>query len=475
MSLITRVEVEGFMRLIAGAIDLDGVQEISGPNGSGKTSMLTAIKVGIEGADAAPAEPIHHGADQALVRMFLDDGTKAVRYIEPKKGGGHTWRIVLEPADGGRGRAITQRQLHDIIGEHRLDPTDFLSLKPAEKFAALQAFVPGVDFARSMADDDVDFRKRTDLNRDAKQARAAADLISVPADTPAVAIDEAALLQQLQEAHAQNALTVRRRDNRAKLVVDIAAMRTKAQGLYDGTQAALDVRRTLRDTRIADLEAQIVDLQKRITAERDQVEGDLEQMMVARQQEADKLTADADAEQKRLDGAEALPAIVDTDALAAKISEAKVINANVTRKAERTAHNQKAATYENDADALTAAMAARKKAREDAIAAAAIPIKGIEFGPGEIRLDGVPFDQASRGRQYTAAFEYCVGCNPALRMMWIRDASLLDDAAFAEVNRLSAEMNVRVLLETVRPIGGNVVILEAGKVKEVRRRKAAAA
>lgn len=477
MSMVTRVDVEGFMALISGAVDLDGVTEISGPNGSGKTSMLTAIHVGVDGADAARdvTDPVHHDAERATVRLKLDDGTTAVRIIERKPGGGHTWKIVLEPADGGRGKTITQRQLHELVGEHRLDPMDFLNLKPADKFAALQSFVPGVDFAKSVAEDDADFKKRTDLNRDAKNARAAADLITVPGDTPAEAIDEAALLQELQDAHAKNGVAEKRRTNREALRNEISEMRARAQAITDGIPGAVAARVKLATNQIADFKEQIATLERRILQATTDCITDEGTIARERNDESAVLVQSADSQQKRLDEAEALPTPIDTEALAQQIKDAKAVNTNVARRAERTAHNQKAATYEHEADALTAAMAERRKAREAAIAAAAIPIKGIEFGPGVVRLHGVPFDEASKGQQFKAAFEYCIGCNPKLRVMWIRDASLLDDTAFAEVNRLAEEFKVRVLLETVRPIGSNVVILEAGRVKEVRRRKAVAA
>jgi len=67
----------------------------------------------------------------------------------------------------------------------------------------------------------------------------------------------------------------------------------------------------------------------------------------------------------------------------------------------------------------------------------------------------------------TVALAYTVKRNPDLRLAWIRDASLLDDEAFACVERLAEEFDCDVLLETVRPIGKNAVVLEDGRVKSL--------
>ena len=47
-------------------------------------------------------------------------------------------------------------------------------MKPREQFEALRSFVPGVDFDALDAANKKDFATRTEVNRDAKQARAAA-------------------------------------------------------------------------------------------------------------------------------------------------------------------------------------------------------------------------------------------------------------------------------------------------------------
>ena len=186
---VSRLEVENFKRLTAVDITLpEGVTELSGPNGAGKSSILDSIAVWLDGLRVAPAEPIHRGAERSRIRGRLGE-MYVIRHIEKKKGGGYTTRIQFEPIDG-KPYPATQRQLDDLIGEHRLDPLDFLALDRKGKFDAFRAFVPGFDFAKAAREHDADFLRRTDVNRMAREARAAASLILVPEGTPEEPLDE---------------------------------------------------------------------------------------------------------------------------------------------------------------------------------------------------------------------------------------------------------------------------------------------
>lgn len=474
MSRLTRLEVSNFKGIVAVDIPISGVTEISGRNGAGKSSALDSIAVFIDGLVLGKTELIRKGQERATIRGRLGE-MHVTRHIEHKKDGGHTTKIIFEPVEG-KPFAATQKQLDDLIGEHRLDPLDFLKLDSKQRFTALQAFVPGIDFAKSAQADAGDMLRRKDVNRLAKESRAVASMIVVPDGTPDEPVDERALVDQLAQAGVHNADIETRRGNRVRAAEEVARKRAaaeaslalipealaKVQGQNDKLAAGLN-------TRIADLEAQLVDLREQLANVATLGTKTAENEEARLRAESAEHTAEADKLQGRIDAAEALPKAVDIADLRAQIDAAKVANAGVARAAERTKHTAIADRYEAEAMELTEAMDARRAAREAAIAAAAMPVKGLEFGDGEILLHGVPFEQASTAQKLKAAFEYCIGCNPVLRLAWLRDASLLDDEMFAEVGRLAVELDCDVLLETVRPIGNNSVVLEAGRVKAVHQ------
>lgn len=472
MSRLTRLEVEGYMKIVGVDVPLAGVTEISGKNGAGKTSFLSAIEVLVDGLKAAPAEPINSHSTRTRIRGRFGE-LNVIRFIEHKKGGGYTTRIQFETPEG-KPYPATQTQLTELIGEHRLDPLDFLNLDSKSRFAALQAFVPGVDFAASARDDSADYTRRTEVGRIAKESRAAAGLIIVPADTPAEPIDESDLVDQLAKAGGHNTEIEKRLGVRASAAQEVARKRAAAEAAMAAIPQAIakvhaqnDQLATALRSRIEELESQLADLRTQLADHGVLRTRTAEAEETRLRGEAAEHAAKADELQARIDTAEELPAPIDIVALQARINAARTTNAAVARAAERNRHNANADRYEAEATTLTEAMDARRAAREAAIAAAKMPVQGLEFGDGEIRLHGVPFEQASTAHKVKAAFEYCVGCNPKLRLIWIRDASLLDDDIFAQVGRLAVEFDCTVLLETVRPIGSNSVVLEDGRVKAI--------
>ena len=66
-----------------------------------------------------------------------------------------------------------------------------------------------------------DYHRRTDANRRAKMARAAADAIAVPADTPDEPVSVAALVQRIRDAEAHNRELENERRRREAMERDI--------------------------------------------------------------------------------------------------------------------------------------------------------------------------------------------------------------------------------------------------------------
>jgi ABC-type cobalamin/Fe3+-siderophores transport system ATPase subunit len=468
MNRISHLEAENFKKLSIVKIEIAGVVEISGPNGAGKSTVLDAISVLIDGMSKAPAEPIRNGEQKCRISGRIGE-MDVIRHIAFDKHGKCVTRIQFQPP-GEKPSPATQEMLDDLVGEHHLDPTDFLRLDGKKMFKAFQELIPDVDFAKSMRDDAADFAERTNVKRDAARSRAAADLIVVPSDTPAAAIDVQALVRQLREAGTLNTQRESRVARREAQAVKIAELRADADPQRIGAKIADETARieVERDRRLTQIQTQIDALVAQKVETTKTAADAVQLLFVQGQAFADEATKQADELQAQLDNAETLPDPIDTAAIAAQIEAANIANVNVAKATERASHVSAADDLDAQAVALTEAMDARRAAREAAIAKASLPIPGLEFGDGEIRLLGSPWEQASTAQKVCAGFAYCLFRNPGLRLIWIRDGSLLDDESFAHVRRLAKEHKCDVLIETVRPIGGNTVILEDGRVKEVR-------
>jgi energy-coupling factor transporter ATP-binding protein EcfA2 len=462
---VTELQIEDFKKITFVALTLrPGVTEISGPNGAGKSSTFDAIDVLLEGLAVAPAEPIRKGATRTRIRGRIGE-MYVERTIRRTPKGKLETTIKLQPIEG-KAYPATQRQLDDFIQQHDLDSTDFLKLDARGKFDAFRAFVPGYDFDTTAKEDAADYSRRTECNTLAKEARAAAGLIFVPPGTPDEEIAIAALETKFDEAHKKNLAESERKLRREGAEAQIAQHRKSAEDHLAQMVAVRADKEANRDSELASIDEQIKVLQLR----REQVLATTETAIAEEESRlkrlADASTTAANELQAKLNAGKAIEDPIDTDAIRKEIDEARKTNANVARLIQKRKHTSTAERYEAESQALTGSMAAREKAKRDAIAAAKLPVPGIEFGNGELLLNGVPFDQASTAQKFRVCVAVAVARRPNLRLVWIRDGSLLDDETFASLDPLAQEFDCDILVETVRPIGSNVVVLENGHVKD---------
>jgi DNA repair exonuclease SbcCD ATPase subunit len=429
---IISFRAENIKRLTAVAITPTGnVVEITGRNGSGKTSVLDSIWWALRGEKAVQDTPIRKGAETALIELNLGR-LKVTRKFESKEGG-HTTRLIVETEDGIRAKN-PQSILDAIYGELTFDPLAFTRKKAKEQFDTLKQFVPDVDFDAFDRANAADFAARTDINRRASELRAQAAGIQVPELQVTERVDETELVKELAGAGDFNADLERKRAQRATEAADADRLESAAMGLRQ---------------RAADLRAQ------------------------ADAVEAEAIAAERQMHTKRgvLTDLPALPGPRDTTEIQRRIAAARASNALLDAAAlarqsvERLA--AQAVEQESKSAALTEAMKARTKQKEEVIAAAQIPVSGITFGDGSILLGGVPFDQASDAEQLRASIEIAAAMNPRLRIIRVRDGSLLDEDSMKLLAEMADKSEMQIWVETVSSDRPGAIVLEDGHVRGV--------
>lgn len=456
---IINLKAENYKRLVAVEIKPDGsLVDIVGKNAQGKTSLLDAIFVALAGAGVAPKKPIHTGADKANIELTLGNGEKVelvVRRTFNRKGDdSFTTSVTVEAADGAR-YAQPQRLLDGLLGALSFDPLAFTRMSAKEQLEELRKLVPGFDFAAADGANARDYERRTDVNRKAKQIRAQLEAMAVPGDPRVTRVDEAALVQELEAVGEKKAEIERERARRAAL-----------------QKTAEEHRATSRDwTR------RIEEAKERISAMEEQIAGIRDAMARAETLEAQEgdRAVDIDLEVSKLPTLDEAP---DTSAIKARIEAARKTNADVAERerviAKRTELQNEAQSTEKLADALTESIAAREAKKTDAIAAAKLPIEGLGLGDDGVLFGGLPFDQASDAERLRVSVAIAAAMNPKLRVVRIRDGSLLDVdavkalAAFAEANDL------QVWREVVDDGHKTGILIEDGRLKASTETEAAA-
>ncbi len=185
---IVNLEVENVMKVRAVRLSAGGedVIPVVGNNGSGKSSLLTAVQMALGGKRAFPEDPLRHGAKTG--RIELDAGEYKIEW-KLTAGGAY---LTLRDAAGAVIRE-PQRVLDTLTGSCA-DPMAFLALKPKDQRELLMKLA-GLDFA--VVDDlrDKYLAERTLANRDAKalDARERAALKTWPGDLPEAEVSVAEL------------------------------------------------------------------------------------------------------------------------------------------------------------------------------------------------------------------------------------------------------------------------------------------
>jgi len=463
---IIQLTAENVKKLTAIEISPDGnMVQITGKNGQGKTSVLDSIWWALAGTENVQAQPIRNGAEKARIEIKLGNGGVVELTVERRfteKGSS----LSVKTADGAK-YPSPQKMLDDLLGSLTFDPLHFMRQDATGQFEVLRQLVAlDVDPAALDAANAKDFAARTDINRDAKAKRAQAAAIVVPDDLPDSPVDESALLDTLQQAADANAQIEQRRANRTAASLKIENLTSEAARLEAALEPDADAIQQVTDREVGILQQQIDNL----THQRDQVQErairDIAELKKTRTAAIEAATQEAASIKTKLDDAGDLPDPVDISELRAQLDSAKAINLKVAQRDSRKTIEEEAATLEGRSAALTTAMEARTKQKLDAIAKAPMPVEGLSFGDGTLTFKGVPLDQASDAEQLTVSTAIAAALNPKLRVIRIRDGSLLDDEALAKLAVFAKERDFQIWIEIVNSSSPCAIVMEDGHVKD---------
>lgn len=413
---LVELRAKNIKKLHAVSIDVAGspLFKISGRNEQGKSSVLDAVAMAIAGPAAFPEKPIREGQDKA--EIFLDfAGLTISRRIWRKDGAtGYGQDVTIEFADGRRPKD-KQTVLDALRGSPIADdPIEFARLKPKERYDLLKKLVPGYDFEAKQKEWKELFDERTATGRLRDRAVAAAAAAVVPANAPAQAVDVSALMQQLQEAMDANAKIDKRAANREDAADELDRWRDEA----DQMAAALK----LLNEKIADREQQIAK-------------------------------------------AEPLPEKVDAGAIEQQVRDAAALNEAFNLRQRRKELQAEADRLVEEYERQSLLIAGLNEEKERVIENAKLPVPELTFGDGDILLDGLPFDQASTARKIRVSTALLMALKPDLRVLLVREGSLLDDDARAALEADARANGFVVLMECVsEEVGAGGVVIENGEI-----------
>lgn len=425
---IVRLDAENVKRLRAVRIEPDpdgNLVVVGGKNGAGKTSVLDSIAMALGGKGAVPPKPVRSGKKSAKIVARLGELT-VTRTIAPDG----TSRLVVKDAEGKTQKG-PQTILDELVGALSFDPLEFARMKPRAQLEQLQALV-GLDF------DDLDERHqeiydaRRDQNRDVRTLQSQIEDHEIDTSAPAEEVSAAELIAELERRQEHNAEGD-----------DLATEVDELEGDQEQSIADLDA----IDKEVAELEERIKELRKNRKPAKAKVAA------------AEKSVKHAKA---RLSAFET----IDEDEIKEQIRSAEDTNAAVRHNKERAALLGRLNTAQDKADDSDRQLRAIADEREERLAAASFPVDGLGFDENGVTFNGIPFEQASAAEAMRVSVAMGLAANPELRVLLIRDGSLLDDESLAAIAEQAAAADAQVWIERVGTGEEVTVIIEDGEVAE---------
>ncbi len=464
-----QLTVQNFMGLEMLTINADGRHVvIEGPNGSGKSSAANAFYqslCGTQGKRGEVVEPIHKGAEEAVITSNLGEFTVA-RYFDSAG-----TRIVVKAKDGHTIRRPAEL-LDRVRQAYSLDPMAWLELRKQEQIDEIMRLCrlePPVAKVREITEEDwpAQHNERADqyllrLIADEKSNVPLGEIYMRRRDAGrAVETKRAALTEQHQAladmgGPVQDAERKSSGDQAGELQALNAKLdeRRKASSALNDAEQKLKVNTAKLDEvrgqksdvakTIEDLRAKLAAAEATEKALADRIANAETNVMPAIRDMVDKAKAALDAIPDPTPRIEQITtALKDMEAKAKGL----VKRDYAAEQIEKLAAELK--TAETEHNRRERQMEALRDLKTHLLDGIDLGVKGLSIGNGELLVNGVPLAKASTSEKLRVACGVGMLDRPKVRVIWVDDGERLDATHRQELLRIAGEHGFQVLMTTV--------------------------
>lgn len=427
------LHIEKVKRIKAVSIRPNGnVNVIGGQNGNGKSSTLDSIAMLLGGKSLIPEKPVREGEQTASISADVGAYKVTRWWTNPT-----TSYLKVQAKDGSE-VSSPQKVLTDLIGGNlSFDPLAFSTYEDKERLRILKE-IAKVDFTALDKEYQEKFTERTVVKREGESTKTLLESFKDLSEVPSEPMDFEALKKEREDITNFN----------KQIEEELRAHRNKEDGIERLKGKIVSQKETL--TRLnSELEA----LKSKIASEEEEC------------RKCESLLKDEIAAHQELKGKENLLVPKSFDAVDAKIAQYHAQEANkarVKQKADLDLKLQEARAKYQTLDARLKEIDAEKVRM---VTEAKLPITGLSLGEKDVLFNGIPFAQLSSSEQIRTSMAIAMALNPKFKVILIRNGSLLDSKAMAELNQIAIDHDFQVWVEKVMDgPDGNCIYIEDGMV-----------
>lgn len=406
---IVSLEVENIMRVKAVTVRPDGTLVIvGGQNEQGKTSTIDAIVMALSGGKAIPVMPVRMGA--ASARIVADLGPIVVERIFNAKG----TKLLVRWADGTEQKS-PQTLLNTLIESICFDPLAFYQKKPEDQDKELRALLK-LDMSDLEAEHQRIFEARAELNRRARDLEGKLRSTRYHVNEAGLRIEAVSVseladkLKDAEDASAQSAALRRKHEQNRQNVAEAEKRRMEAEQKLREAEQALEsaIQAETEACKLCDASAE--ELNARPTAEQD---------------------------------------VAAVDAARAALKTADETNAKARENAQLAEDEKTLRATQKAAEECTQNLDSIAEQKEKRLRDAEFPIPGLGFNELGPTYKGAPIKQASKSAQIRLSVALGLALNPKMKVLLIRDGSLLDEGNLAMIAEMAEAVGGQVWVERV--------------------------
>ena len=394
---------------------------LTGKNGVGKSAIIDSIFSALTGKRLK--DPIRHGEDRADVVIDMGDFTVKKTWTEK----GEAIQVYSTNEEGKKVKySSPQTFLDEKIGELSFDPMAFKDMKSMDRIELLKD-IAGLKFEDIDKEKDTVYEDRTVLNSKIKEV--VAHLSNTEAPDPKTPDEEIAYKGELAKIQ----------DLRQKRGTFIKIAEQKDHV----------VKRIQRNAELLEeYKTSIIEIEKKMTS---------------------LLQENEDLGKSDLYMQPQIPEVTEAQIIAAEsaLEDIEHKNADI-RAAKRYRQSVKDADkLKKESDKLTEKLRRLDQDKSTRVAAAKFPIPGLSLTDEAVMYEDNRFDRLSTGQQIRVSTAIGMALNPKLKVIFIREGSLLDKGNLKDIIAQAKDKDYQVWFERCDETGQVGFFIEAGEIKAV--------